>query len=142
MTDNDPLGRFVAAQDEIYPRALDEIRRGAKRTHWMWFIFPQLAGLGRSAMAQRYAIASLAEAQAYIEHPILGARFIECVEALQDLPSSDPEPIFGAVDAKKLHSSLTLFEAASQKPLFAAALDRWFVGARDEKTLSLLAKSN
>ena len=139
MTSDSSLERFVEAQEQVYARALDEIRRGAKRTHWMWFIFPQLAGLGRSAMAQRYAIASLEEARVYLAHPLLGARYIACVEALQDLGCSDPVAIFGETDAKKLCSSLTLFEAASEKPLFAAALERWFGGNRDRKTLRLLA---
>ena len=135
MTSDSSLERFVEAQEQVYARALDEIRRGAKRTHWMWFIFPQLTGLGRSAMAQRYAIATLEEARAYLAHPLLGARYVACVEALQDLGSSDPVAIFGETDTKKLCSSLTLFEAASEKPLFAAALDRWFGGKRDNKTL-------
>lgn len=138
MTDDFDLDRFVDAQAQVWPRALDEIRRGAKRSHWMWYIFPQLAGLGRSAMAQRYAIAGLDEARAYLAHPILGARYFECVEALQDLTASDPVAVFGEVDAVKLRSSLTLFEAAGERPLFAAALIRWFAGVRDDKTLKRL----
>ena len=134
MTDDFDLDRFVDAQAQVWPRALDEIRRGAKRSHWMWYIFPQLAGLGRSAMAQRYAIAGLDEARAYLAHPILGARYLECVEALQDLTASNPVAVFGEVDAMKLRSSLTLFEAAGERPLFTAALMRWFAGARDDKT--------
>src|SRR3546814_10480890 len=94
MSEDEGLERFVAAQEQIYPRALAEIRLGAKRSHWMWYIFPQLAGLGRSTMAQRYAIADAAEARAYLAHPILGARYVECVEALQDLTGSDPVEIF------------------------------------------------
>ncbi|MBB5708212.1 Rifampin ADP-ribosyl transferase (modular protein) [uncultured Sphingopyxis sp.] len=137
MSSGPELERFVAAQDRVYSRALDEIRRGAKRSHWMWFIFPQLAGLGRSAMAQHYAIADLGEAQAYLAHPLLGARYLECVEALQDLERSDPVAVFGAVDAVKLRSSLTLFELAGGSPLFGAALARWFDGERDEQTLEL-----
>ncbi len=130
------LDRFVAAQEQTYPRALAEIVRGAKRSHWMWFIFPQIAGLGRSAMAQLYAIADMEEAKAYLAHPLLGPRYAECVSALQDLNSSDPVEVFGAVDAQKLCSSLTLFEAASGRPLFAAAIDRWFGGNRDAATLA------
>lgn len=141
MTESDALQRFVSAQDQVYARALDEIRHGAKRTHWMWFVFPQLQGLGRSAMAQRYAIADLGEARAYLAHPLLGGRYVECVEALQDLSRSDPVPIFGDTDSQKLRSSLTLFEVAAQKPLFAAALDRWFGGTRDEKTLKRLGRA-
>lgn len=139
MDQEGALERFIDAQEPVFARALEEIRRGAKRSHWMWFVFPQLSGLGRSAVAQLYAIASLEEARAYLEHPILGARYIACVEALQDLGSSDPVPVFGETDAKKLQSSLTLFEAAGAKPLISAALDRWFAGKRDEKTLKLLA---
>src|SRR3546814_10585283 len=89
MSEAQGLERFVVAQEQIYARALEEIRRGKKRSHWMWFIFPQLAGLGRSAMAQRYAIADEAEARAYLAHPLLGARYVECVSALQDLIGSD-----------------------------------------------------
>lgn len=138
MSLDEGLARFVEAQEQIYPRALEEIRRGAKRSHWMWFVFPQLAGLGRSAMAQRYAIADLDEARAYLAHPVLGARYVECVSALQDLIGSDPVQVFGEVDAVKLRSSLTLFEAAGGRPLFAAAIERWFVGKRDERTLKRL----
>ncbi|MDZ3831930.1 MAG: DUF1810 domain-containing protein [Sphingopyxis sp.] len=138
MSGEQGLGRFVAAQEQVYPRALAEIRRGAKRTHWMWFIFPQLAGLGRSAMAQRYALAGAEEARAYLAHPLLGARYLECVGALQDLDDSDPVAVFGAVDAVKLRSSLTLFEAAGANSLVSAALDRWFGGDRDERTTAIL----
>lgn len=139
MSFEEALERFVEAQEPVYGRALEEIRRGEKRSHWMWFIFPQIAGLGRSAMAQRFAIKSLVEAQAYLDHPLIGPRYIACVEALQDLDSSDPLRVFGDTDARKLQSSLTLFEAASARPIIAAALDRWFGGARDAKTLNLLA---
>ena len=122
----------------MYATALAEIRRGAKRSHWMWFIFPQIAGLGTSRTAQYFAISSLAEARAYLEHPVLGARYLECVGALQDLPLSDPGAVFGPIDAIKLRSSLTLFEAARPHPLFAAALNRWFAGQRDTATLEML----
>jgi uncharacterized protein (DUF1810 family) len=139
MTD-DPfqLDRFLAAQEGAYESALAEIRRGRKRSHWMWFIFPQLAGLGYSAMAQHYALGSLDEARAYLEHPVLGERLRSCVGALQDLDQSDPQAVFGAVDALKLRSSLTLFALAGGGSLFDAALDRWFDGRRDEATLALL----
>jgi len=135
VNDAGGLERFVAAQEQTYSRALAEIRRGAKRSHWMWYIFPQLAELGRSAMAQRYAISDGAEAHAYLAHPILGPRYIECVEAMQDLRGSDPVAVFGELDSAKLRSSLTLFEAAGGSSLFAAALDRWFGGQRDELTI-------
>ena len=142
MDGEEALDRFVEAQAPAYGRALDEIRRGEKRSHWMWFIFPQMAGLGRSAMAQRYAIASVGEARAYLAHPLLGPRYIACVEALQDLGSSDPVPVFGETDARKLRSSLTLFEAAGGRPILGAAIDRWFGGQRDEKTLKLIAQTD
>lgn len=138
MNDLEGLDRFVAAQEHIYPRALGEIRAGKKRSHWMWYIFPQLAGLGRSAMAQPYAIADLREARAYLAHPLLGPRYVECVSALQDAAGSNPVSVFGDVDAVKLRSSLTLFEAASHHPLFTAALTRWFGGERDDRTVGLL----
>jgi len=139
MTGEHDLQRFVDAQEPIYPRALEEIRRGAKRTHWMWFIFPQLKRLGRSAMAQRYAIASVDEAKAYLDHPVLGPRYLECVTALQDLTGTTAVAVFGDTDARKLCSSLTLFEAAGEAPLIAAALDRWFGGNRDKRSRALLA---
>lgn len=133
-----PLERFVDAQAPVYATALAEIRRGAKRSHWMWFIFPQLDGLGRSDTARFFGIRGRPEAEAYLDHPLLGRRYIECVEALQDLAVSDPVKVFGDVDAMKLRSSLTLFEAVRSMPLFTAALDRWFGGARDAQTLALL----
>ncbi len=117
------LERFIEAQAPVYADALAEIRSGAKRSHWMWFVFPQLAGLGRSSTAQHFAVHSAAEARAYLGHTVLGSRYRECVTALQDLPGSDPTVVFGAVDALKLCSSLTLFEAVQPTPLFAAALD-------------------
>nr|WP_277347042.1 DUF1810 domain-containing protein [Sphingomonas sp. G-3-2-10] len=134
------LDRFVEAQASSYASALGEIRRGAKRSHWMWFIFPQLVGLGRSETAGFYGIQSIAEARSYLAHPVLGPRYLECVAALQDLPTSDPVPVFGEIDAMKLRSSLTLFEAAGAGSLTGAALDRWF-GKRDDRTLALLATS-
>lgn len=138
MTDAEGLDIFVKAQEQIYPRALDEIRRGRKRTHWMWFVFPQLAGLGRSAMAQLYGLAGAEDARAYLDHPLLGLRYRECVGVLQDLTGSDPVAVFGETDAMKLRSSLTLFESVSGERLFAAALDRWFGGERDSRTLKKL----
>jgi uncharacterized protein (DUF1810 family) len=135
------LQRFVSAQAGIYHGALAEIRNGQKRGHWMWFIFPQLAGLGSSAMARYYAIRSLDEARAYLQHPILGERLRACVTALQDLDQRNAEAVFGAVDALKLRSSLTLFARADGGALFEAALSRWFDGEVDEATVALLAGS-
>jgi uncharacterized protein (DUF1810 family) len=136
--DADALDRFVEAQKPLFATAIGEIRRGAKRSHWMWFVFPQLEGLGRSDTARFFGIRSLEEARAYLDHPLLGSRYVECIQALQELGTSDPVAVFGTVDAMKLRSSLTLFEAANPLPLFAAALDRWFGGERDPLTLELL----
>lgn len=141
MSDAFDLDRFVAAQEPAYEAALAEIRRGRKRGHWMWFIFPQLAGLGHSAMTRDYAIRSLDEARAYLDHRVLGPRLHACVGALQDLDDSDAQAVFGEIDAMKLRSSLTLFEAASGERLFAAALDRWYDGRRDDATLRLLGRA-
>jgi uncharacterized protein (DUF1810 family) len=138
MSDPYNLERFVTAQADSYATALAEVRRGAKRSHWMWYIFPQIAGLGSSGMARAYAIQSLDEARAYLAHPLLGARLREIVGVMRDLPNASPEAVFGGIDAVKLRSSLTLFEAAGGGGLFGAALDRWFGGARDPATLAHL----
>ena len=132
------LARFVKAQAGIYEQALAEIRSGRKRSHWMWFIFPQFAGLGHSPMAQRYAISSIAEARAYLADAVLGTRYRECVASLQALPATTAERVFGGIDAIKLKSSLTLFDEANHEPLFSEAIGRWFEGQRDEATLKLL----
>jgi uncharacterized protein (DUF1810 family) len=132
------LARFVEAQDGIYDRALAELRAGAKRSHWMWFIFPQNAGLGRSPMAIRYGIRSIEEARAYLAHPLLGMRLRECLAALEDVPVPDAVAVFGAIDAVKLRSSLTLFDQAGGGAVFDAALERWFDGKRDPAVLALL----
>jgi uncharacterized protein (DUF1810 family) len=134
----DDLGRFVAAQEHRYETALSEINRGAKRSHWMWYIFPQIAGLGTSEMARLYAIRSLDEARAFLDHPVLGPRLRACVEALQGLPPTTAEAVFGGIDAVKLRSSLTLFIAAGGGMIFTAALERWFDGQPDEATLQRL----
>lgn len=139
MTRDATLARFVEAQANSYVTALAEIRAGAKRSHWMWFIFPQLRGLGRSPTAHYYGIASMAEACAYLDHELLGPRYRECVGALEQLHTSNAVAMFGSIDAMKLRSSLTLFEAAEPSPLFADALDRWFGGERDPVTQHMLA---
>jgi uncharacterized protein (DUF1810 family) len=132
------LDRFVSAQDGVYPDALAEIRAGRKRTHWMWFVFPQFAGLGSSSTAQRYAIASLDEARAYLAHPILGPRLRECVAALLAVEGRSAADIFGFPDDLKLRSSMTLFaEAADDPAAFEAVLDRYYDGP-DERTLELI----
>jgi uncharacterized protein (DUF1810 family) len=141
MSDPFELQRFVDAQDAggAYDRALSELRAGRKRSHWMWFVFPQVAGLGRSITAQAYAIGSLAEAQAYLDHPILGARLRECVRTLLE-PTTDAREMLGEIDAMKLRSSMTLFAgAAPADPNFRRVLDRYFGGTADEATDRLLA---
>lgn len=130
------LDRFVEAQDGVYDRALAELRAGRKASHWMWFVFPQIAGLGRSAMAQRYAITSLDEARAYLAHPVLGPRLVECARVLTELAGTSAEAVFGGIDAIKLRSSMTLFAHAA--PGFRAVLDRYFDGAEDPATLERL----
>ena len=137
----DDLDRFVTAQDSggTYAQALAELRAGHKRTHWMWFVLPQVAGLGRSSTARHYALADLAHAQAYLAHPVLGRRLRECAQALQALSGDDAEQVLGPVDAQKLRSSMTLFAAADPAdPRFPAVLDKYFGGRADEATLELL----
>jgi uncharacterized protein (DUF1810 family) len=136
------LARFVAAQSGVYELALSELRAGAKRTHWMWFVLPQLKGLGHSLMADRYGIEDLGEAEAYLADPLLGGRLRECVEAvLAHAENRDAATILGVVDAIKFHSCLTLFEAAGGGPLFARALDAFYGGERDRRTLAMLGVS-
>jgi uncharacterized protein (DUF1810 family) len=135
------LQRFVEAQDKAYDRALDELRRGRKTSHWMWFVFPQVAGLGNSAMAQRYAITSLHEARAYLEHPILGARLREATEAMNAHVGRTAREILGSPDDAKFRSCMTLFEiAAPEEPCFATALTAFFEGSRDPRTLAALGR--
>ena len=139
---NDPfdLDRFVQAQARTYARAIDELEGGEKTTHWMWFVFPQFAGLGRSDMAQRYAIGSLDEARAYLAHPLLGPRLLECCETLLRLQGLSASDIFGWPDDMKLRSSMTLFAqaASSAGSPFVRVLDRFFAGAPDDETLRLV----
>ena len=133
------LDRFVAAQADIYGQALAELRAGRKQSHWMWFVFPQIAGLGRSPTAIYYAIADAAEARAYLAHPLLGARLVECAEAVLAHCGRSAEAIFGGIDAMKLGSSMTLFEAVADDPAqFASVLEHFFDAERDPATLKLL----
>ncbi|AUZ87850.1 DUF1810 domain-containing protein [Arthrobacter agilis] len=141
MTDPYDLARFVAAQDAhgTYDQALAELRNGRKTGHWMWFVFPQVAGLGSSPTSVRYAIGSLEEARAYLAHRVLGPRLMESVHALLNLQGSDPVAVLGGIDARKLQSSMTLFDRAGpQEPWFRALLDRYYAGAEDEATTSIL----
>jgi uncharacterized protein (DUF1810 family) len=138
------LQRFVAAQDAggTYGTALRELRAGCKITHWMWYVFPQLAGLGHSPNARRYAVSGPAEARAYLAHPVLGPRLRECAGAMTALPNADPVPVLGSTDARKLRSSMTLFAlVAPDEPVFRQVLDRCFGGDDDPLTRELLGPS-
>jgi uncharacterized protein (DUF1810 family) len=140
---DDPYGlqRFVTAQDQAgtYSEALQELRAGRKRSHWMWFVFPQVAGLGQSPTSRRYAISSLDEARAYLAHPVLGPRLLECTRALGELEGRSAEEIFGGIDAMKLRSSMTLFAHADpNQPEFSDVLERYFGGRQDTATERLL----
>ena len=131
------LARFVNAQDQggTYQQALAELRRGRKTSHWMWFVFPQIAGLGSSPMARRYAISSLAEAAAYLAHPVLGPRLVDCARAVLQIDAARAEEIFGSIDAIKLRSSMTLFARADpDEPVFGQVLDRFYAGRPDRAT--------
>lgn len=142
MSEADPfqLQRFVDAQDRSFEAALSELRSGRKQNHWMWFIFPQLAGLGRSPTAQFYGIRSLQEVRAFLAHPVLGERYRQSVEAVLAWANvRDADDIFGPVDAMKLRSSLTLFENASGDRLFARALESFYAGP-DKATIALLQR--
>ncbi len=139
MTDPFHLQRFVDAQQGVYDAACAELRAGRKRSHWMWFIFPQIEGLGYSALAQRYGISSLDEAKAYLRHPLLGARLRECSRIVADLDGHSVEQIFGAPDDMKFRSSMTLFAAASAgDTVFLDCLQKYFGGQQDPLTLARL----
>jgi uncharacterized protein (DUF1810 family) len=133
------LQRFVDAQDPVYQGVLAELRGAHKTGHWMWFIFPQVAGLGRSEMSRFYAIESIAEARAYLDHPVLGKRLRECSRIVAAIPDRSAAAIFGGIDAVKLRSSMTLFHrAAPDEPTFRAVLERFYDGVPDEATDALL----
>lgn len=135
------LERFVTAQNlgAAYEQACEELRRGRKSSHWIWFVFPQVVGLGRSEMSQRYAISSLEEARAYLQHPILGPRLLECARILADIADKSAREILGDLDAQKLHSSMTLFaNAQPDQSEFQRVLDLYFDGVADPATEELL----
>ena len=141
-TDSFDLERFVTAQAPVFASALDELKAGQKRSHWMWFVFPQLRGLGHSAMAYRYGIGSLDEAQAYLAHPVLGPRLIECTRTVLAIEGRSLHAIFGSPDDLKFRSSMTLFSLAADEgdSVFRQALDRYCAGYADERTLALLGR--
>ena len=137
MEDPYNLQRFVTVQNAggAYDRALEELRRGLKTSHWMWYVFPQIAGLGHSQMSRTYAIASLEEARAYLRHPVLGPRLLDCARSVASTQARTAEQIFGGIDAQKLHSSMTLFARAEPtEPVFKQVLDRYFDGVPDSET--------
>lgn len=137
--DTRDIGRFLEAQESIYAEVKAELGRGSKTSHWMWFVFPQLRGLGRSAMSWRYGLASEAEARAYWEHPVLGARLKECTQLMLSVEGKTARQILGSPDDLKFRSSMTLFErAAPEEPMFGQALERYFDGRRDAMTLTRL----
>jgi len=139
---NDPhgLARFVEAQAPVYAQALAELRAGRKRSHWMWFVFPQIAGLGTSAVAQHYAIASMDEAQAYLAHPVLGERLRECAQAMLSIEGRTAHDILGSPDDLKFRSCMTLFNRVDPaEPVFERCLEKYFGGEPDAQTLRLLA---
>jgi uncharacterized protein (DUF1810 family) len=138
MTDPFNLQRFLDAQSFVYSRVLDELRRGRKQSHWIWFIFPQLAGLGHSARAQRFAISSREEAMAYLRHDVLGARLRECTALVNAVEGRTILEILGSPDDLKFRSSMTLFGAVSPEPEFGAAISKFYGGVPDETTLEQL----
>lgn len=136
------LKRFVDAQSGgVYERALQEIQNGCKVTHWMWFIFPQIKGLGRTPISQYYSIQSIEEAKAYLEDPILASRLREITTSLLALPTSDPKEVLGTPDWMKLKSSMTLFDYISPNDIFAKVLEKFYTSTRDSRTLSILTSS-
>lgn len=141
MSVSHQLSRFVDGQSPVYEQVLAELRRGSKKTHWMWFIFPQIEGLGQSPMARKYAINSKAEARAYLEHDVLGGRLRECVDILLGIDSLSPTQVFGQVDAMKLRSCLTLFAivAPNDEERFIKALEKFYKGEKDSATIAILA---
>jgi len=140
---NDRFELFVAAQNPIFPSVEAELRGGRKQTHWMWFIFPQLVGLGLSEMSRRFGLASLEEAKAYLQHPILGLRLRDCTKWVLDMRDRDANQIFGSPDDLKFRSCMTLFsQAAPDDPLFRAALDHYFGGKSDPATIGLLRRDS
>ena len=140
MSTEKGLERFINAQEKSYSSALKEIKNGRKQSHWMWYIFPQAQGLGFSETSKFYAIKDIAEARAFLQHPVLGSRLIEICEELLKLESNDAHKIFGSPDDLKLHSSMTLFAALNIHPVFSLVLKKFFNGAKDRRTLEIIGK--
>ena len=142
ITDTFNINRFVEVQEDVYPIALKELQKGRKRSHWMWYVFPQLKGLGHSYHAKYYGISGIEETMAYLEHSLLGQRIREISATILNLPGIDAEAIFGCIDAMKLRSSMTLFDVVSPQDVFARVLDKYFGGQRDSKSIQLIEKTN
>jgi uncharacterized protein (DUF1810 family) len=141
MSAKNNLDRFIEAQEGSYNRALSEIKNGRKQSHWMWYIFPQIQGLGFSETAMFYAITDIDEAEEYLKHPVLGSRLVEISKELLALPGNDPNKILGSPDDVKLKSSMTLFAALDNTdPVFQQVLDKFYNGAKDQKTLRIIGK--
>ena len=138
MNENYNLRRFIEAQEGVYPVALRELREGRKRSHWMWYIFPQLKHLGHSYNAKYYGLSGVDEAAAYLAEPVLGQRLREVSTAILNLPTNDAHEVFGGIDSLKLRSSMTLFDLVSPNDVFARVLDKYFNGQRDHRTLTLI----
>ena len=135
------LNRFVAAQEQCFDKALDEVRNGRKETHWMWFIFPQIIGLGVSDTAMLYSISGIGEAKLYLEHEVLGPRLVQITKTLLALETDDPVEVFGDIDALKLNSCMTLFDyITDDENIFNDVIDKFYDGVKDEKTLQLIRK--
>lgn len=141
MENKDGIGRFVKAHENMYATAVAEIRNGRKESHWMWYIFPQLRGLGRTFNADYYGLSGVEEAKAYMEHPVLKAHMEESLGALLSLPTDDAEEIFGSLDAMKLRSSMTVFDMACPDGLFVRVLDKYFNGRRDNRTIGMVNRT-
>ena len=138
MNENYNLRRFIEAQEGVYPVALRELREGRKRSHWMWYIFPQLKHLGHSYNAKYYGLSGVDEAAAYLAEPVLGQRLREVSTAILNLPTNDAHEVFGGIDSLKLRSSMTLFDLVSPNDVFARVLDKYFNGQRDNRTLTII----
>lgn len=138
VQDKYSLNRFIEAQETVYPRVLQELQKGRKRSHWMWYIFPQLKNLGHSYNSKFYGISGIEEAFAYLEHPILGQRLREVSSAILNLPTDNAIDVFGSIDSHKLRSSMTLFDMVSPNDIFARVLDKYFNGQRDNFTITII----
>lgn len=136
------VSRFIKAQENMYDTALAEVRKGKKESHWIWYVLPQLRGLGRTYNSNYYGLENLEEAKAYLDELILNTRLNEILNVLLSLPTNDPESIFGKLDALKLKSSMTLFDLASPNDIFACVLDKYFNGQRDHRTISMLSQTS